>query len=344
MKNLANFFIVTIAAVLTLIYGKNLLIPFVFALLLWFIVKEITNVLNRVAFIRKSFPMWLKHVFTSLIIFSILGFISTILSNSIQHLAKSYNKYQNNIDSLIAEVKTKLNIDLVKVVKDHAGDLDFGQILSSVFNSLTDILGNTFMILIYVLFIFLEQSNFKPKLQKVFTGDQQMAKISEILNNIENSIAKYLGLKTFVSLITGVLSYITLLIIGIDSPVFWAFLIFLLNFIPTIGSLIGTLFPAIFCLLQYGEFTPALLVLGIVGAIQVLVGNIIEPKLMGNSMNVSSLATIIALSFWGAIWGITGMILSIPITVILLIIFSQFPATRSVAIMLSEHGDIKNSN
>ena len=139
---------------------------------------------------------------------------------------------------------------------------------------------------------------------------------------------------------TGGLSYIALLIIGIDSPVFWAFLIFLLNFIPTIGSLIATMFPAVFCLLHYGEFGPGILVLIFVGAIQILVGNILEPKLMGSSMNISSLVTIIALSFWGAIWGVTGMILSVPITVIMIIIFSQFPSTRPIAVALSEKGEI----
>ena len=93
-------------------------------------------------------------------------------------------------------------------------------------------------------------------------------------------------------------------------------------------------------LLQFGEFGPAIMVLIFVGLAQVLVGNILEPKLMGYSMNISPLVTIIALSIWGAIWGITGMVLSVPITVIMLIIFSQFEKTKPVAIMLSEKGKV----
>ena len=123
---------------------------------------------------------------------------------------------------------------------------------------------------------------------------------------------------------------------------FWAFLIFLLNFIPTIGSLIATIFPAAYSLLQFGEFSPALLVLVIVGTIQLVVGNIVEPRVMGSSMNISPLVTILALTFWGMIWGITGMILSIPIMVVLVIIFSQFESTRPIAILLSEKGEIEN--
>lgn len=338
LKNIAYFFIAAISIVVVLTFGQNLLIPFVFALLLWFSVREIRSLMDRVDFIRKRFPSWAKNLLTSLFILTVLGAASKLISSSINSLAKSYKKYEANVDLLIAKVNETLNVDLMDFIQAHSGDLDFGMVLSSIFNSLTNILSSTFMIIIYALFIFLEEAYFKTKLRNVFSENNRFEKISGILNRIEKSVAKYLGLKTLVSLITGVLSYIVLLIIGIDSPVFWAFLIFLLNFIPTIGSLIGTIFPAIFSLLQFGEFMPGLMVLLFVGLIQVLVGNVLEPRLMGSSMNLSALVTIIALSFWGAVWGVTGMILSIPITVIMVIVFSQFPTTRPIAIMLSEKG------
>ena len=105
--------------------------------------------------------------------------------------------------------------------------------------------------------------------------------------------------------------------------------------------MVATTFPAAYCLLQFGSLDEALIVLLVIASIQVLVGNIIEPRLMGSSMNISPLVTIVSLTFWGAIWGITGMFLSIPITVVMMIIMSQFPKTRPVAIMLSEKGTIE---
>jgi AI-2 transport protein TqsA len=143
-----------------------------------------------------------------------------------------------------------------------------------------------------------------------------------------------------VNLISAALSFVILFFAGIDSPLFWAFLIFLLNFIPVIGMLIGTLFPAIFSLIQFGEFTPPLLLFFSIGTIQFAVGNVIEPRIMGNSLNISPLVAIVALAFWGTLWGITGMFLSVPITVIMIIVCSQFPKTRPVAILLSEKGKI----
>ena len=174
--------------------------------------------------------------------------------------------------------------------------------LSLIFNSLTELFGNLFMIIIYVLFIFLEEANFHKKLMLAFANKGQQEKISVVLDEIEASITDYLGLKTLVSFITGFLSYLVLLFIGIDAPVFWAFLIALLNYIPTVGSLIATVFPATYCLLQFGEVYPFLMVLILVGIIQVLIGNVLEPRLMGNTLNISSLATLIALSIWGSIW------------------------------------------
>ena len=174
----------------------------------------------------------------------------------------------------------------------------------------------------------------------MYPDTKKFNQVNELINKIDHSIGSYIALKTVVSLLTGFLSYFVLLFIGIDAPLFWAFLIFVLNFIPTIGSLIATLFPAVFALLQFGEFTPGILVLAIVGAIQLIVGNLIEPRVMGNTLNISPLVVFLTLSLWGVMWGVTGMLLSVPITVILIIIMSEFPSTQPIAILLSQKGNL----
>jgi predicted PurR-regulated permease PerM len=340
MKNTAYFFITTIAIVVTLIFGQSLIIPFIFALILWFLVRKIRHLLDKVNFIEKYLPTWFKNLITSIIMLSVLGFVSKVLLSNINSLTNSYTAYEGNVETIINKVNNLLQINIIESLKAHSGDFDFGAILKKIFKSLTDVLSNAFIIIIYALFIFLEEVNFNSKLKAVFSNKEQYTQLGGILEEIEKSIANYIGLKTLISFITGLASYLVLLFIGIDAPLFWAFLIFILNYIPTIGSLIGTLFPAIFCLLQFGEFTPFLMVLGFVGSIQIVVGNLLEPKLMGNSLNISSFVAIFALSFWGTLWGITGMLLSIPITVIMVIIFSHFSSTKPIAIMLSEKGKI----
>ena len=340
LNRTTSFFILIIAIVYLLVVGKDLIIPFVFAVLLWFLIREIRQGMNRVNFLRKRVASWVKSLMAAALILAVLGAVSKILSNSIRNLARSYDKYESNVGQVIQNINSTFDVNLMDMMRNQVGTFDFGLVLTSVFNSLTDIISNAFIILIYALFVFLEEINFSDKLRALFQDEVQYEKTIDVLGQVENSVSRYLGLKTVVSLITGVMSYIALYFIGIDSPVFWAFLIFLLNFIPTIGSLIATVFPAVFCLLQFGDFTPSILVLLIVGGIQVLVGNVLEPKLVGNSLNISPLVAILSLTFWGSIWGITGMILSVPITVIMVIIFSKFPSTRAAAILLSDKGKV----
>ncbi len=339
-NKIPNILITLISIVVILIYSQNLLIPFIFALLLWFLIRKMKSTLDKIHFIKNKFPSWLKSIIVSVFIFSILGFVSNALSSSIATLANSYPKYESNVAVITSMINSTFNINVMDQLQSQFSNFNFGIILQLVFNSLSSILSNAFVILLYTLFIFLEEAHFSTKLRAVFPHENQYLKITHTIEKIEKSIADYIGLKTLVSLTSGILSYIVLLIIGIDSPVFWASLISLMNFIPTIGPLVGTAFPALFSLLQFGEFAPGIMVLVFIGLIQLLVGNILEPKLMGRSLNISSLITIMSLFFWGAIWGITGMIVSIPITVIMVIIFSQFEKTKSIAIILSAKGSI----
>ena len=150
----------------------------------------------------------------------------------------------------------------------------------------------------------------------------------------------YLLIMTFVSALTALLSYLVMAAAGVEYAIFWATMIFFLNFIPTIGSILGTVVPAGFALLQFGELWPALVVLAGIGAVQFVMGNILLPRMFGTRLNVSLGVTIFSLFFWGALWGITGMFVAMPLTAMLIITFSHFPATRPFAILLSRTGEV----
>lgn len=341
MKNSANFIIIISVIITSLVIGKGIIIPFIFALIFWFLTREIRKNIYKIPFAKKFIPIWLSNIFVFSFIILSFSFMSEIITNSIVNLSTSYSKYEPNIDVVIKNLNTYFHIDIIKSAKLIVGDFNYGAVLAETANAISSLLGDTFMIIIYALFMFLEESSFKKKLHKLFNGKEtKNTSIQFILSKIEVSISNYLRLKTYVSLLTGILSYFILLLVGIDSAPFWAFLIFLLNYIPTIGSLIATIFPAVFSLIQFGELSPFLIVLIAVGAVQVVVGNFIEPKVFGKSLNLSPLVTILSLAIWGKIWGVTGMVLSVPITVIMIIVFSQFERTKTVAIFLSENGEI----
>lgn len=340
LNRIASISVTVAILVVFLIYGKNLLIPFVLAVFIWFIIREIRIFIRKNKFIREKLPTSVENVLASVILFGIIGFIVNLLLANINHLSENLQLYENNISKVSILIQETFKIDLMAQAKDFTGGLKFSDILGELINSITSIAGNIFIILIYMLFLLLEESGFDKKFDALFNNAEKAQQARDVLTKIDHSIGRYISMKTLVSFITGLCSYIALLIIGVDAPLFWAFIIFTLNWIPNIGSLIATLFPAIFAILQFGELSQGLWILGIIGAIQLVVGNLVEPKVMGNSLNLSSLVVILALSLWGALWGIVGMVLSVPITVIMLILFSEFPSTRKIAILLSEKGNL----
>lgn len=334
-------FLIVITVVVVAIYAQSIIIPFILALLFWFIIRVIKKLFLKIKLVQ-NWPQWLLTVFSSIILLVILYLAIDVITINIQQLSAKLPEYQDNVTHVTQSLNEKFDTDLMAVFGDYAKDFDFSTILSSLLSALTGLFGNTFTILLYMLFLLLEEPILPHKLKAMYPDKKQLKHVNTLIDKIDTSVGSYIALKTIVSLLTGVLSYFALLFIGIDAPAFWAFLIFLLNFIPTIGSLIATTFPTIFALLQFGELTPAILVLGIVGTIQLIVGNFVEPKLMGNTLNISPLVVFLALAIGGVIWGITGMLLSVPITVVLIIIMSEFPATRSVAILLSQKGTLNN--
>tara|TARA_B100001057_G_scaffold486308_1_gene567296 strand:+ start:313 stop:1236 length:924 start_codon:yes stop_codon:yes gene_type:complete len=304
-----------------------------------------TSVSKKIPIYGKYIPDIFKKIVSTLLVLSVLFILTQILLNSFNNIIKSHHNYDNNISELIKTINQQFNIDIHSYVKTQTSEINIGILAEKLFDAISNIVSSTLMIVLFAVFIFIEEIHLGNKLNQIFFySPKKLKKINATLHDIEWSVARYLGIKTLISLLTGFLSYVVFLFFNLDFAIFWAFLIFLLNFIPTIGSLLATVFPGIFCLLQFGDFSISLSLFFIVGFIQVFIGNFLEPKWLGNSMNISPLFSIISLVFWGMLWGTTGMVISVPITVVILIILSQFESTKSIAILLSEKGEIRQKN
>ncbi len=340
MRNTAYFFITAIGVLLALIYGQAMIVQLIIAYLLWFTTIQLKKIANKCKLFSKVIPQKLQ----SLIILTLLLYIGFIvintLINNITGLIQSFNNYQGNLNALKLKIEDLFHIDLVSEISKLIRQLDIKSLLSQFTETLSNLLSSSMMVLIYLLFIFLETGNFHLKLNALFPETGKREKFIATFQKIEQSLARYFFVKTLMSILTAFLSFIVFIFIDIDSPLLWSSFIFLLNYIPTIGSLIATVFPALFSLLQFARFTPAIIILIAVGCIQQIVGNFIEPKLMGKTLNISPIVTIISLTIWGKIWGMMGMLLSVPIMVIVIIVLSQFHATQKIAILLSEKGKI----
>ncbi|MCB0768907.1 MAG: AI-2E family transporter [Flavobacteriales bacterium] len=340
LSRVAHALIVLIAVVLILTYTKDILLPFVLAVIIWYLIRQVQVFVRRIHIGGRELPQWVRGTVSFLAIFLVLGVVTSLLATNIAGITEVLPLYEENLLLVKQRIEAGTNVDIMGYLDRTSNGFDIGAIITRLLNSLTTLFGNAFLVVIYVAFLMLEERHAKEKFEAWHFGSGERERTADILDQVDRALSKYLTLKTAVSLITGVLSYIALLIIGVDFAFFWAFVIFLLNYIPTIGSLVATVFPALIAALQFASFGPAFWVLGVVGTIQMLVGNFLEPRLMGNSLNVSSLVVILSLAFWGSLWGVVGMILSVPITVMMVIVLAQFPTTRWLAVLLSDKGQV----
>ncbi|MEQ8304487.1 MAG: AI-2E family transporter [Cyclobacteriaceae bacterium] len=341
LSRAASIGVILMITTVVLIYFKELLKPLAVAFIIGYIIRALQGYIGRLKIQGKPLHRMISGTLSILLIFLALQITINLIVDNLTQMVKNYKQYEDSYEVFMVTIGDFIGVD--RLGDKFIGRLemiDIQEYLQGVISSLTAVLGNLVLIVIYIIFILLEEVTFKAKMEKLFTTSSQRERFSRISEQIFVSTNKYITLKTFVSFLTGFLSYLVLVLIGVDYAFLWAFLIFLFNYIPYIGSLIATVLPAIFALLQFGSFWPFFWVLVLVEAIQLIVGNYVEPKVIGKSLNLSPLVVVITLSFWGALWDILGMIISVPITSIMLIVLAQFPFTRSVAILLSEHGDI----
>jgi len=197
------------------------------------------------------------------------------------------------------------------------------------------------IIFLYTVFILVERGRIFKKIALLSADDARKEAIDETISDIGTLVRQYITVKTITNLITAGVSYAIMLFVGVDFAGFWALLIFALNYIPMFGAASAITLPVLLALVQPdGGLQKMLLTFGLlVGAEQVM-SNGIEPRIVGKSLNLSPLVILISLAFWGSLWGFAGFLLSVPMTVSVMLILTQFQSTRPIAIMLSDDGSI----
>lgn len=230
------------------------------------------------------------------------------------------------------------------------------QLLSSNATSLAQLAGNTVsglvgdmvLVFIYVAFLIVSAGAFSNQLDEIFARPGDRLRARRIGQHMRRTMEQYLWVQTALSIISTSLTYVTLLVIGLDNALFWAFVIFVLNFIPTVGSIIATVLPSLFAIVQpldaWPDWMPndsllsGAIVFAGVSVWQFLIGNFVAPRMQANSLNLSPIVVLLGLAVWGALWGPAGMFLSAPLTVMVMIILAQVPGARWIAVLLSANG------
>jgi AI-2 transport protein TqsA len=322
-----------------LIFGSRFLIPLAIAFMLWLLINAIGKLYARLEVGGFRLPRTLCRLLAILTMAGLFWLIVDITTRNVAQVRDAAPIYQANLVDLIERTSAFFNIER-PVVDELIGRIDFANVVFSITTALGALIGNVGLIALYVAFMLLEQRNIDQKIDRLFDDQRQSAALRQSLDEIEDRIERYIWVKTVVSLVTAVLCWAVLARAGVNYPSLWALVIFLFNYVPNIGSLFAVILPALLTLLQFNDWGVFFSVTISLTLIQAVIGNYVEPRLMGTTLNLSPLVIILSLTFWGGIWGVAGMFLSVPITVILAIVFSKFEPTRPVAVLLSSRGEV----
>jgi predicted PurR-regulated permease PerM len=355
--------IATVAIGMVLSQGAKILAPFAMAIFVWLVMEGFARAIRRPF---PHIPNWLAHAFAiAVVAVGIIAFAS-ILRGAIVEFTDRAGEYESRINSLIEQTYHSLgltggpqqaaampaavppdSLPAVHIAEPPPVQTGKPPTLSELFysdttlglaqaaaNSVSGLIGDIVIIMIYVAFLYVTANSFKGRFDRIFSRDEDRERAHMVGRDVRRTMEQYLWVQTSLSIINSALTYVTLLALGLHNALFWAFVIFVLNYIPTIGSIVAGILPALFAFVQddwpaympQDELWCAVAVFFGVSIWQFLIGNFVGPRMMANRLNLSALVVLLSLAVWGALWGLPGMFLSAPLTVLIMIVLAQIPA------------------
>ncbi|MEL6245742.1 MAG: AI-2E family transporter [Pseudomonadota bacterium] len=344
-----GIWIIATGVIVAFLYlGRDILAPFALAVFLFLIIEGFARAID--GFLGLERPGISRAGAVLLVLGGFIGFMVLMARGVAQFGGAQAGDYERRINALISDVYSVVGMGdaptLTELVFNETGQRFFAVLAAA----LGDLSGDLVLILIYVAFLFLAETSWPKKLDAIFPDEDARKQVKAVGDQARRSIETYLWTQTVISAITTILTYISLVALGVENAVFLAALIFVLNYIPTLGSIVAAMVPPLFALVQptlpawvpfdapVDGYIYAALVFGVVSLWQFAIGNFLQPRMMGESLNLSALVVLVGLAVWGAVWGIPGMFLSAPLTVLMMILFAQSQNTRWIAVLLSADG------
>ena len=336
----ANFilmlFLSVSVALAILKIAAQVLIPVVLAIFLSLVLLPIVALLNR----KLKLPNIICIILVLLALILVVLVVGTVLVSSTRTIIEQYPKYEQRFLSIYRTFATMLelpfdqelslftNLWMQEGVRTFVRDFAIS-LSTKLFALVKDFL----MIVLFCLFFMSEFRHFNTKMELAFTSIMPN-KIRSMITNITNQVTKYISVKFYISLLTGIIVYIGCIVVKVNFPILWGFIAFVMNFIPTIGSIISCFVTILFTLLQFWPSpVPVVLISIIMIGANTLLGNIVEPKIQGENLGLSPFIIIVALSIWGWIWGFAGMVIAVPIMVVIKIICENIEFLKPVSIL-----------
>ncbi|MEX2442071.1 MAG: AI-2E family transporter [Alkalispirochaeta sp.] len=327
--NTVYLFIIALVSVGTVLrLTGSIFIPFVIAVLLSFVFAPIVSFL-----VKRHVPRFIAITFV-LLIFLAFGFlIALIIYSSFQSLLREFPTYQARFSQLLRDVIVRFDLP-----PDITSQLEvtrtIGSTLLSFSGNFMSFASGFMVVMIFLLFLLMEKPYTRRKLSMA-VRDETTRRLSRVLLHITSQIGRYVAVKLLVSTLTAIVVYVLFRIIGVDFPFVWSVLTFLFNFIPSIGSVAITFISGIFAMVQFlPEWNPIIVAFSGMALTQFVIGNVLDPKLIGDRLNLSPVIILLSLLLWGWLWGTAGLFLAVPLTVAIKIVFENVPGMEAFGILM----------
>lgn len=321
-----------------LVQARFILISLVIAIILFSLTADAITAFSRLRIGSWKITNWLASVGAFAMIAVILLTLTGIIISQINTVVTTTLGYTDQAIAAMARLAAWISPEAEQMVETSIRSIQVSTYISTLAGQASNLLSATTLVILFVGFLFAERLWFNTKLENLLHDKAQAKRVGRIIHSIVRRVNHYLLVKTGVSLATALAVYLLMEGFRLDFAGPMAILTFVLNYIPSVGSIIATILLGLVALIQVTEPATALLVFVLAGMIQFVLGSVIDPMLMGRALRVSSFGIIISLAFWGALWGIAGMFLAVPIMVAAMIVCSHIPAARPVAVLLSREG------
>lgn len=331
--------IIAFAVVLfLLVQARFVLISLATAIILFSLTSDVINFIARQRIGPFRVPSTIASIAAMVLIAAALLTLTSILLAQVNTVLVTTLSYAERAPSAVASLFAWLGEDSQLAVFNALRSVDVSSYLRGAASQASGVTQATVLIILFVGFLFAERIWFETKLLSLVGDEAQAERVGKIIQSIIHRVNYYLLVKTVISAITGAMIFVLARAFGLELAVSLGIVTFVLNFIPNIGSIVATALIALVTHVEIGDPTTTLGIFAIAGVIQFVNGSIIDPMLMGRALRLSSFGIILSLAFWGAVWGIPGMFLSVPIMVMLLVVCSHVPGLRNVAVLLSREG------
>lgn len=324
--------------------GRGFFIPLVFAILAFALVNALDHLWEKFGVGRHRPSGRVATVLSALAIGAVILVLVRVVVDNASAVAAVVPSYRPRIDELRETAQSFLSRLRIEVPNAEEGGDRLLALAEDALEGLAGIAANALLVLVYLFFLLLERPFFERKLRMVFREDSRYESARATVRRMGRDVSTYVGLKTVVSIATAVPSYVIMRAVGLDFAAFWAIGIFVLNYIPNIGSMIATVLPTTLALVQFPTLAPVLIIGVGVTTIQLIVANVLEPQLMARSLNMSPLVVTVSLVGWTLLWGVAGAFLCVPLTGVILLVLSRIEGARWIAVLCSRDGDLRTED